>query len=187
MTFYFSDSYEWSPSGLADSVGSDRKSLYNDENAAAIIDNVTNRGMAWIAIHNSIWNGRDDLCNLLGIEPMLHREIQPVIISHLNQSHPITKGIEPFIINLDEQFGVFIKKPSETTVLFRSKSVHDKRETIQGWCVERGKGRIVGLSPGHYEWTWWEPGYREILWRAAHWAVKRPIEPYPGSYESYIW
>jgi len=187
LTYYFGDSFEWSPSGLADSMGKNFKSLYTEENVTAIMDNIENRGMGWIPIHNSIWNGNDRMCDFMGIEPMLHREIQPIIIKNLNQNHPITKGMEPFIINLDEQFGVFLKNPSETTVLFKTLAVHDKRETIQGWAVQKGKGRIVGLPPGHYEWTWYEDAFKELLWRSAHWAMGMDIPAFPGNYVNEIW
>ncbi len=116
--------------------------------------------------------------DFLDIEAVLHQEIQPVIYKDLRQDHPITQGIEPFFVNLEEQFGVKIKTPSKTTILFRSLAVHDKRDSIAGWCLERGKGRIVGLLPGHLEWPYRVPEYREIFWRSAFWAMGRDIEPY---------
>jgi hypothetical protein len=180
LTQRFGDPYEWNPSGLADSAGSERHTLYNDVMAKAMIDNVQNRGMGWMAIHNSVWNGRKDLEDFLGVDAELHQEIQPVIYKDFRQDHPITKGIEPFFINLEEQFGVKIKDPSETEVLFRSLAVHDKRDSVGGWCLTRGKGRIVGLLPGHLEWPYGVREYKEIFWRSAFWAMGRDIEPFPG-------
>ncbi|MFC1538246.1 ThuA domain-containing protein [Candidatus Latescibacterota bacterium] len=180
MTQRFGDPYEWNPSGLADSTGRERFTLYNDVMAEAIIDNVENRGMGWMAIHNTVWNGRKDLEDFLDVDAELHQEIQPVIYKDLRQDHPITQGIEPFFINLEEQFGVKIKTPSKTTVLFRSLAVHDKRDSVGGWCLERGKGKIVGLLPGHLEWAYGVREYAEIFWRSAFWAMSREIEPYPG-------
>jgi len=189
ITYYAGDSFEWSPSGLADTMGSKRYGLYTEENVAAIEDGIRNRGMGWLAIHNTPWFAGDRLNELMGADAMLHREIQPVIIKNLNQNHPVTKGIEPFIIQLDEQFGVFFRNPDDPdmTVLFRSEGVHDGRTTTQGWCVQRGKGRIVGLTPGHYEWTWYQVQYQEIMWRAAQWAMGLPVEPFYGSFDNFIW
>ena len=131
----------------------------------------------------------DELNEFIGAYAMLHREIQPVVIAKLHQEHPITKGIEPFIINLDEQFGVYLAKPDDPdlTVLFWSQGLHDAHWTIQGWCVQRGNGRVVGLTPGHYEWTWYEQQYQEIMWRAAHWALNLPIPEFYGTLENFIW
>ena len=163
--------------------------MYTEENVAAIIDNVTNSGMGWICVHNTHWFVGDELSEFIGAYPMLHREIQPVVIAKLHREHPITKGIEPFIIQLDEQFGAFMANPDDPdlTVLFWSHGLHDGHWTIQGWCVQRGKGRIVGLTPGHYEWTWYQDQYNEIMWRAAHWALNMPIEPFYENLDNFIW
>ncbi|MFA6472536.1 MAG: ThuA domain-containing protein [Candidatus Latescibacterota bacterium] len=163
--------------------------MYTKENAAAIIDNITNRGMGWICVHNTHWFVGDALYEFIGAYPMLHKQIQPVAIVKLHQGHPITKGIEPFVIQLDEQFGAYLVNPKDPnlTVLFWSHGLHDDHWTIQGWCVQRGKGRIVGLTPGHYAWTWNEDEYKEIMWRAAQWALNLEIKPFFGNYENVIW
>jgi len=163
--------------------------LYTEENVDIIIDEITNRGMAWICVHNTPWFAGEKLNALMGAYPMLHREIQPVIIRNLNQNHPITEGIEPFVIQLDEQFGVYFKNPDDPdmTVLFKSQGMHDKHVTTQGWCVQRGKGRIVGMTPGHYEWTWYQVQYQELMWRAAQWALNLPLEPFYGNFDNFIW
>ena len=167
--------------------------LYSDENRPVIIEEITKRGMAWFAIHNSCWQvnylGDKELSDFLGAYAMLHREVQPVTISRLNQNHPITKGIEPFVIPLDEQFGVYLADPKDpdVTVLFSGQGLHDQHWTIQGWAAQRGKGRIVGMLPGHQEWTWREPYYAEMTWRAFYWMLNRPIEPSNRSYDNYVW
>ena len=155
--------------------------IWTDEHIDAIYDNVKNRGMGFLAVHCTIFSGRKEIEDLIGIEPILHQEIQPLIYKNINQEHPITKGIDTFYTNLEEQFDVQIKEPERTTILFRSLAVHDKRDAINGWCLEQGKGRIVGLLPGHYQWTYRVPEYQEIFWRAAHWAMKRDIPPYPNA------
>ena len=58
-------------------------------------------------------------------------------------------------------------------------AMHDKRNAVGGWCLESGKGRIVGFLPGHLRWAYRTPQYREMLWRAVHWAMKRDIPPFP--------
>jgi len=187
ITQRFGDPYEWNAEGLADSVGSQRFSLYNDVMAPAMIANVRDRGMGWLAVHNTIWNGRKDLEDFIGVDAELHQEIQPVIYKQFNPEHPVTRGIEPFCVNLEEQFGVKIKNPAETTILFRSLAVHDHRDSVGGWCLERGKGRVIGLLPGHLEWCYRVEAYREVFWRAAFWAMRREIEPFPKSGNRDLW
>ena len=154
--------------------------IWTDEQSAAVFDNVRSRGMGWMAVHCTLFSGRTDIEDFIGIEPILHQEIQPLIIRDLNPDHPVTRGIDTFFINLDEQFDARIKEPSSTTILFRTLAVHDKRNAVGGWCLERGRGRVVGLLPGHYQWTYRVPEYQEIFWRAAHWAMKRDIPQFSG-------
>lgn len=171
------DSPAWSP----DPVVSERPKgdqIWTDEHIDALYDNVKNRGMGWLAVHCTLFSMRKEVEDLMGVEPLLHQEIQPCIIKDLNQNHPITKGFDTFYFNLDEQFDAQMKYPERTTVLFRNLAVHDKRDALGGWCLEQGNGRVVGLLPGHYQWTYRVPEYQELFWRAAHWAMKRDIPPY---------
>lgn len=152
--------------------------IWTDENAQAVVDNVINRGMGFIALHNTLYSMNPKIEELLGVAKVYHEEIQPLWTHYLNQEHPITKGIGKFFINLDEQFGAVIKSRSTTTLL-ETTAMHDKRRVCSGWCLERGKGRVVGLLPGHYIWAYrGVPGYQEIFWRATHWAMKQDIPPY---------
>ena len=102
-------------------------------------------------------------------------------LSRLCPDHPITRGIEPYYITIDDQFGVEFRYPERTTVLFSSQAVHDGREMINAWCLEQGTGRVVGLLPGDHNFTYRVAEYQEIFWRAAHWAMKRDIPPYPNA------
>jgi len=171
------DDIDWRPEGIVDTMETGAQ-LWTDENVAAIIDNVRNRGMGFMALHNTIFCGNKAIVDLLGIEPVMHMQIQPLWVRALDQRHPVTAGIGDFMINLDEQFAVVVKS-QYTTSLFETTAMHDKRNAVGGWCLESGKGRIVGLLPGHLRWAYRTPQYRDILWRAAHWAMKREVPPFP--------
>ncbi len=173
------DDIDWRSEGLAETMETGEH-LWNDSNVNAIIDNVRKRGMGFMALHCTCACGNTDILDLMGIEPIMHKQIQPVLVRKINQAHPITKGIGDFFINLDEQFGAIVKS-SATSTLFETKALHDKLEAVGGWCLESGKGRVVGLLPGHLRWPYRVPDYREILWRSAHWAMNRDIPPYPES------
>ncbi len=172
------DDIGWRPEGLSDYMEKGEL-LWNDENVKAIIDNVRNRGMGFMAVHNTLASRNNEIVDLLDIEPIPHKQIQPLWVRDLNQNHPITKDIGNFYINLDEQFAAVIKS-NNTTTLFETTAMHDKGVAVGGWCLESGKGRIVGLLPGHFQWAYRVPEYQEIFWRSAHWAMKRDIPPYPG-------
>ena len=153
--------------------------FWNDINTEAVVKNIRDRGMGFLSLHCTLYSGRKEIADVLGVEPVMHREIQPLWAHDLNQEHPITRGLDPFFINLDEQFGAVIK--SESTIsLFDTTGMHDKRECIGGWCREHGKGRVAALLPGHTGDPYTVPVYREIIWRAAHWAARKDIPPFAG-------
>jgi len=170
------DTFDSEKAPIAESIQNGAK-IWTDENAEAVVDNVINRGMGFMPLHNTLYSMNSKIENLIDVAKIYHDEIQPLWIHSLNQEHQITKGISKFFINLDEQFGVVIKSKN-TTTLFETTAMHDKRRVVSGWCLKRGKGRVVGLLPGHYKWAYRTLEYQEIFWRAAHWAMKKNIPPY---------
>lgn len=154
-----------------------------DEQEDAIVDNVMNRGMGMIAVHCSIWNPeRRKYLDLLGVEkPIMHTKIQPAHIHELNQDHPITRGIESFDIGDDEIFNAEMKEGMHTR-LFSTSGEEQKINAIGGWCREESAGRIVSLLPGHTQLPYMAAPFKKIMWRSAHWAIRRPLEPIGGGY-----
>jgi hypothetical protein len=173
-----SDAVGWSSQPVVDTM-IQGDPFWTGAQVAAIVDHVTRRGMGFLALHNTLASGSQRIGDLLDVVPLQHYEIQPLWAYDLNQEHPITRGIQPFSINVDDQYHGIIRT-ADPVILFRTSAVHDKREAVGGWCLERGKGRIVALLPGHSEWTYRVPEYQDILWRSAHWAMRRDVPPYPG-------
>ncbi len=172
------DNMGYSEKGLVDTMEAGAP-LWTEENVAAIIENVQKRGMGFMPLHCTLFCGVKDITELMGIEPIMHREVQPIWVYGLNQDHPITKGLGKFWIDLDEQFAVVIKS-QYTTSLFQTQAMHDKRTAVGGWCLENGNGRIVGLLPGHTQGPYHTLEYKDILWRSAHWALRRDVTPHPN-------
>ncbi len=172
------DDIAWRAEGLVDSIETGGQ-FWNDDNVQAIIDNVQNRGMGFMALHNTVSCKRTEITDLLDITPIMHDEVQPLWIHNLNHEHPITRGIGKFYINIDEQFAAIIKS-SSTTTLFETVGIHDKRPAAGGWCLARGNGRVVCFLPGHAQYTYRAPEYQTLIWRAAHWAMNMEIPAYPN-------
>ena len=170
-------------SGVSDSVV-EGTSLYTDGNVNAIIDNVRNRGMGLIALHNTIMAHNRQFVDFLDVKEIMHNEIEPLWITRINKTHPIMQGVGKFMIANDEQFAVIIKSKT-TSTLFETTAIHEKRQAIGGWALDTGKGRIVGLLPGHTMDAYKAPEYMNILWRSAHWAMRRDIQQYPDGKNRY--
>ncbi len=168
----------WSPEPIVEGP-QEGDGYMSAELEAAIIQNVRERGMGYIALHCTIWTpDKPEFLKLLGIKPMMHGPVQTVRMHNFNKSHPISAGIEDFDLPLDENFGVELTDPRAIS-LYESTGHDDKRHDIAGWCIEQGKGRVVGLAAGHTYTAWRDTRYQTLYWRAAHWAMKRDIPPFP--------
>jgi type 1 glutamine amidotransferase len=128
-----------------------------------------------------VWNPDSrQYLDLLGVEkPVMHGPVVAARIFELNAEHPITKGIQPFNIGIDEVFDA-VMKPGQHTQLFRASQEEPKRNAIGGWCREEGSGRVVALLPGHTTGPYGSRQLLDIMWRSAHWALKREVSPAPA-------
>lgn len=158
--------------------------FYTDTNVKAIIDNVRNRGMGLLAMHSTIMCGNRQFMDFMDVEGIEPHNIEPIWYTRINKTHPVTQGIGKFSAVLDTQPAAIIKSAA-TATLFESTAVHEKRQAISGWALESGKGRIVGLLPGSTTHAYQATEYRNIVWRAAHWAMRRDIQPYPNAKNVY--
>ena len=168
------DSLGWSPDGIVE-MRPLPAPFMTDAQEQAIVENVF-RGMGLLCMHSSTRHpGREKFLNLIGIEKQLrHGPLQRIKCHSLNQNHPITKGLNDFEVGLDQTRHAVVKE-NEVTVLFRSTGTKDNSEDTMGWCLERGKGRVAALLPGHLPSPRQSAQYKQIMWRAAHWALNLDI------------
>jgi type 1 glutamine amidotransferase len=142
-----------------------------------IVENVTSRGMGFMSIHCTVWAlGREKFLDMLGVRPIIHGPLQTVRCQNFNQAHPITRGMKPFDLPIDENFGVEITG-SGIVPLYETFGLMDKRQDYGGWASEKNKGRVAGLLAGHTYFAFQNPNYCELFRRAAWWALKRDIPP----------
>lgn len=146
-----------------------------DAQESALVEGVR-RGMGLLNMHCSIWNPeRAGYMALLGVDkPIMHGPVQRVKVHDINQTHPISKGLKDFEIDLDENFGSELT-PGKSTLLYKTTGQQDKRTDNAAWCRDEGKGRIVSLLFGHVPQPFHRPEVKTVMWRAAHWAMRRDI------------
>jgi hypothetical protein len=190
----------WVPEPLVE-IRDELDGFMSDELADAIVDNVTNRGMGFMALHATVTcANKPQLGSLMGVEARGHGPVQNVRFHDLEMTHPITGGIRQYkqidgkgfwdreltdeivseYILFDENFGA-IPTDDRVTVLMKSTGETDDREDVAGWCIEQGKGRVVGLCAGHSSDQFLDPNNRQVQFRAAHWAMNRDIPEYGGT------
>jgi hypothetical protein len=142
---------------------------------STIVENVTGRGMGYISIHCGIWALKQaKYLEMLGVKPIIHGPLQTVRCQRFNENHPISRGMKPFEIALDENFGAQITD-SRTIPLYETFGFADKRQDYGGWCTEKNKGRVVGLLAGHTYFAFQNPNYLRLFRRSMYWALRRDI------------
>jgi hypothetical protein len=148
------------------------------DHEALLVKNVR-RGMGLVAMHCSIWNPKSrQYLDIMGVEkPIMHGPVVTANMYDLNQEHPITKGIGPFSVGIDEVFDAEMRK-GQYTPLYRSKQEAPARDAIGAWCREEEKGRVVALLAGHTTGPYGRREFLEIMWRSAHWALRKDIPAY---------
>ena len=88
-------------------------------------------------------------------------------------SHPILRNLGDLKIH-DESYWKLTGREDSVQVLARSKE--EGKDWPQVWTKQAGKGRVVGLIPGHYSWTFDDPLFRVLLLRSMAWAADEPVD-----------
>jgi type 1 glutamine amidotransferase len=105
-----------------------------------------------------------------------HPPLRPFKVRVVNQSHPITQGIEDFMVN-DEQHYVTYDK-GHGNIFLQAENIDGLdyeghgTKSISGWAHEYGKGRVVFTAVGHTIHAMWAPQYLKLQKRAVQWLLK---------------
>jgi type 1 glutamine amidotransferase len=96
-------------------------------------------------------------------------------------AHPITAGIQPFMVNDEQHYVEYDKDPAH--LILESVNIdgltyeaHGKplgTTSHAGWAYDYGKGRVVFTAVGHNIHAMWNPQYLEIQKRSVRWLLKQ--------------
>lgn len=153
------------------------ESWITEEQGAAVKDFVT-AGGGFYSLHNnshvslSSRNYRD----VMGGAYIGHPALRPFLVRVVNKEHPITKGIQDFMVNDEQHFVTYDKDPKH--VILESENLDGLefekygKKAVAGWAYEYGKGRVVFTAPGHTNHAMWAPAYLELQKRAVKWLLR---------------
>lgn len=105
-----------------------------------------------------------------------HPPLRPFKVRIVNSTHPITQGINDFIVN-DEQHYVEYDKDKKY-ILMESENIdgltYQKLGTKSpaGWAYDYGKGRVVFTAVGHTIHALWNPEHVKLQRRAVQWLMR---------------
>jgi type 1 glutamine amidotransferase len=165
---------------LEKKIGSTRVGWMTMEQGKAIKKWVQEGGSLW-AFHNnsqaSLMN--QDYRDVEGAVYTGHPPIRPFKVKIVNREHPVTKGVNDFVVTDEQHFVTYDKDPRY--VLARSVNEDDLEYTDQAgrrgnsaeavWAYDYGKGRVCFMAPGHMISVLWNPEYEKMQKNAARWLL----------------
>ena len=152
-----------------------------EEQGAAIKDFVETGG-ALYALHNSshISLSSKDYREVMGGAYIDHPALRPFKVSVVNKEHPITRGVQDFMVNDEQHFVTYDKDPKY--ILLRSENIDGLTDisegkdlgakAIAGWAYDFGKGRVVFTAVGHTLHALWQPEYFKLQKNAVKWLLR---------------
>lgn len=152
------------------------------EQGRAIRAFVEKGGSAWF-FHNAsyISGGNADFRHVEGALFTGHTGFRPYKMKIVNRDHPITKGVDDFVVTEEQHFLIYDKDPK--TVLVRSLNEQGLEYSTpkygnQGatceacWAYDYGKGRVCFMAPGHTIPSFWNPEYVKLQKNALRWLLR---------------
>lgn len=153
------------------------KPWITDEQGKAIQDFVS-AGNGFYSLHNSshISLSSKSYRDVMGGAYVGHPPLRPFMVRVTNKDHPITQGVNDFIVNDEQHYVDYDKDPNN--IFLRSENIdgldyeQHGAKAIAGWAHEYGKGRVVFTAVGHNIPAMWQPEYLKLQKNAVRWLLK---------------
>jgi type 1 glutamine amidotransferase len=153
------------------------QSWITDTQANAIKEFVQS-GKGFYALHNSsnISVYSKTYRDVMGGAYIGHPTLRPFKVRITNRDHPITSGIQEFVVNDEQHYVAYDKDPKH--ILAEADNIDgldfENRGTksIAAWAYDYGKGRVVFTAVGHTVHALWVPQHLELQKRAVRWLLK---------------
>jgi hypothetical protein len=148
------------------------------EQGKAVRQFVDNGGSA-LFLHNVTHVGLTDpdFRDVLGAAYAGHPPIRTFKVKVKNSNHPITKGVNDFVVTDEQHYMTYDKDPKYLlleTVNVDGLTYKDLGATAPGgWAYDYGKGRVCYFSPGHMVSVLWNPEYVKLQHNAVRWLLRQ--------------
>jgi type 1 glutamine amidotransferase len=168
-----------------------------EEQGQAVKDFVT-AGNGLYSFHSSCFISRssENYRDVQGGVGLNHPPLRPFKVRVVNKEHPVTQGVEDFMVADEQHYTIYDKDPKN--ILLHSENLdgltfeatlRDPKEggpeasgpprnlgttSISGWAHEFGSGRVVFTAIGHTIHAMWEPEYLKLQKNAVKWLLKMP-------------
>ena len=147
------------------------------EQGKAVKEFVQSGGSA-LFYHNTTYISphNEDFRDVLGAVTQQHPPLRPFKVKIVNHDHPITRGVNDFVVTDEQHFVKYEKDPkyvlmqsvNEDGLAFKDLGT----SSVAGWAYDYGKGRVCYLAPGHVITALWNPEYEKIQRNAVKWLLR---------------
>jgi type 1 glutamine amidotransferase len=158
--------------------GKPKPKMWLREEQAAALKDFVNAGNGFYSLHNNshVSLSSKTYRDVQGGAYIGHPALRPFKVRVVNTKHPITQGIQDFMVN-DEQHYVEYDKDRKN-ILLEAENIDGLTfeqlgtKSVAGWAYDYGRGRVVFTSPGHTIHALWAPEYVKLQRRAIQWLLK---------------
>jgi type 1 glutamine amidotransferase len=161
-----------------------------EEQGKAVQDFVA-AGNGFYSLHNNAFVSRSskNYREVQGGCALSHPPMRPFKVRIVNKEHPVTRGVEDFMVTDEQHYLIYDKDPKN--ILLHSENVdgltftptlQDPQNpqppknlgttTASGWAHEYGQGRVVFTAIGHTIHAMWQQEYLKIQKNAVRWLLK---------------
>ncbi len=153
-----------------------------DEQGRAVKRWVQEGGSLW-AWHNnsqlSLMN--KDYRDVEGAVYTGHPPIRPFKVKIVNRDHPITRGVEDFVVTDEQHYVTYEKDPkyvlarsvNEDGLEFTDSAGRRSNTCESVWAYDYGKGRVCFMAPGHAITVLWNPEFEKMQKNAVKWLLRQ--------------
>jgi type 1 glutamine amidotransferase len=154
------------------------KTWITEDQGAAIRDFVS-AGNGFYALHNSshISLSSKNYRDVMGGRYIGHPPLRPFRVRASQNQHPITQGVQEFMVNDEQHYVEYDKDKSH--IILESENIDGLvyeelgTKSISGWAYDFGKGRVVFTAVGHTIYAIRAPEYFQIQKRSVLWLLKQ--------------
>jgi type 1 glutamine amidotransferase len=150
-------------------------------------------GNGFYSYHNNAFVSRSstNYREVQGGVGLNHPPLRPFKVRIFNKNHPVTRGVEDFMVDDEQHYLIYDKDPKN--ILLHSENVDGLRFTspirdpkdmspepnkdlgttsVSGWAHEFGTGRVVFTAMGHTIYSMWQPEHMKLQKNAVRWLLK---------------